>query len=137
MAKAMFTRVHQDTYTKLVRKATDEGTTLQEIINKALFQYLESADEGSVTELRRSIATMVVNQKALKTELEMFGEMFSFYVLQWFCYAPVLPESQKGTILASAKLRHDKFIEQLQKRLLAGNSSISEVVLKESKGTGE
>jgi hypothetical protein len=131
MAKPIFARIHDEVHSRLVRRAAESEQSIKEILNKALHQYLETADEGVVTELKRSIGTVVANQKSIKLELEMLGEMFSFFILQWFCTAPVIPDAQKPVIFANAKLRHDKFLEQLQKRLVGGGKGLKDVLKKE------
>lgn len=60
----------------------------------------------------------------LKVDVEIVGEMLSFFALHFFCYTPELPESQRRALKIDGKKRHAKFIELLAKRIQTKDSGL-------------
>lgn len=67
--------------------------------------------------------TLLGRFKKFQQDLELLGEMVSFYILQWFCYNSEIPEEKKRAVFFEGKKKHEKFMELLNERIRAGQLS--------------
>ena len=65
--------------------------------------------------------------KKFQQDLELIGEMISFYVLHWFCYNSDIPEEKKRAVFIEGKKKHEKFMELLNERICTGQLSFLSV----------
>ncbi len=67
---------------------------------------------------------------ALRGDVEVLGELFSFYIFHWLGYTPRLDKAERVSLVAEAKERHEKFMRLFAKKLSAGELSLGALFIK-------
>jgi hypothetical protein len=87
-------------------------------------QYMEAARQGwGLRDGYRRIT-------ALRGDVEVLGELFSFYIFHWLGYTPRLDKAERVSLVAEAKERHEKFMRLFAKKLSAGELSLGALFIK-------
>jgi hypothetical protein len=75
---------------------------------------------ADLTELKQELTVLRSEQKAL-------GEVLSFFVYQWLCNTPALPDAVRADALAQGSARYKKFLELVLSNLKRGEFSLKEL----------
>jgi hypothetical protein len=115
-------RISKTQFARMKEIARMRRQSLNGLFLSAVEFYLnDGGDRGTSEQYILSLAKKLSN---LKVDVEIVGEMLSFFALHFFCYTPELPESQRRALKIDGKKRHAKFIELLAKRIQTKESGI-------------
>ena len=115
-------KIKKEQYSKIKEVAALRRISLTSLFVSALDLYLtDGKEKGSSDQYILSLAKKLTN---LKVDVEIVGEMVSFFVLHYFCYTPEFPDSQRKALLIDARKRHAKFMGLLSKQMRAKESGL-------------
>ena len=116
-------RIPKEDLKRIKEVAALRSVTINSLIASAVGYYLEERHEQKGNEAY--LLSLKRELKALKMDMELIGEMISFFVFHWFCYTPDLMEPHKKALLIDGKRRHERFLELLSKKVQKGDLSFS------------
>ncbi len=112
----------------LKQMAAARGVTVSALVEGILEEALSgSSEKDRLRGIEERLASLDRRLKALRYDGELLGEIFSFYIFQWLCYAPPLPENGRSAIVAEGKERHKRFFDVLAGKLARGEFSLGEL----------
>lgn len=110
---------------RLKQMAATRGVSVSALVEGILSEALsDSAEKDRLRGIEERLASVDRRLKALRYDGEILAEMFSFYIFQWLCYAPPLPENGRAALVAEGKERHKRFLDVLAAKLARGDFSI-------------
>jgi hypothetical protein len=86
------------------------------------------AEEESVEGLRKELFELKRRMSALREDVEIVGELLSFFIFHWIGYTPRLEREERLTLAIEAKERHDRFLTLFAKKLALGELSLATVI---------
>jgi hypothetical protein len=105
--------------------AEKRGVGLSDIAEGLLREALGSEDNrGRLSDIESHILRLERRVKAFQGDLEILGEVLSFYIFQWLCHTPPLLDSQREGAISDGKVRHRRFLELLRERLTKGDTTL-------------
>lgn len=121
------TRIPKELQQKLKILATERGVAQKWLIVSALESFLGGRSDETLEDLRKDIFEVNRRVKALRSDVEILGELLSFFIYHWIGYTPRLDKAERGAIAAEAKERHQKFLAVFAKKLANGDSSLAPI----------
>ncbi len=123
-------RIPNEIYLKLRRLSADRGIAQKWLVVSALEEFLGAEKELAADELKKELFEVKRRLTALRGDVEVLGELFSFYIFHWLGYTPRLDKAERVSLVAEAKERHEKFMRLFAKRLTAGELSMGSLFIK-------
>ena len=116
-------RVEKRLHQMLVKEARMKSVSLNSLVSSAIESYLtddpqKKANDTYLLSLSRAL-------KSLSVDVDLLGELISFFTFHWFCYTPDLPDNQKRALFVEGKKRHERFLELLTQKIQRGEMSFS------------
>lgn len=110
----------------------ERGVSRNLIVQSALEEFLQlSAGERSkvttLEELRKDLHEVRRRVIALREDVEIVGELLSFFIYHWIGYTPRLERNERLSLAVEAKERHDRFLSLFAKKLSTGELSLATV----------
>lgn len=126
-------RLPTEVSNRLVLLASERGVSRNVIILSALEEFLNvgqgaQAREDAVEGLRKDVFEVKRRVAALREDVEILGELLSFFIYHWIGYTPRLEKEERLTLAAEAKERHDRFLTLFAKKLALGEMSLATVI---------
>lgn len=121
------TRVPKEIQKKLKILAAERGVAQKWLIVSALESFLGGGSEDSLEAVRKDIFETNRRIKALRSDVEILGELLSFFIYHWIGYTPRLEKAERGALAAEAKERHQKFLSLFAKKLASGELSLAPI----------
>lgn len=115
-------RISKMQFARMKEIAKMRRQSLNGLFLSAVEVYLTEGGGKSTSD--QYILSLAKKLSNLKVDVEIVGEMLSFFALHFFCYTPELPESQRRALKIDGKKRHAKFIELLAKRIQTKDSGL-------------
>jgi hypothetical protein len=85
---------------------------VRDILEEALLNRISSERDKTALEGLLSVSSRMERRvKGIRVDLETLADLVTFFVLQWFCHTPPIPESLKREAYAQGKQRYEKFLE--------------------------
>lgn len=125
-------RLPKEIASRLTLLATERGVSRNLVVQSALEEFLHvgaaEKDRGMTLEdLRKDIYEIKRRLVALREDVEIVGELLSFYIYHWIGYAPRLEQDERLSLAAEAKERHHRFLNLFSKKLATGELSLATV----------
>ena len=125
-------RLSNEMHEKLKMMAKGRGLSQNLIINSAVESFLDESmgGGGKSEEVKKELFELKRRIIALKGDVEVLGELLSYFIYHWLGYTPKLEKAERVSLAAEAKERHQKFMEMFAKKLTIGDLSLAPVVAK-------
>lgn len=120
-------RIPPDLFTKLKIYSQDKAVAQKWVVVTALEEFFGGGKEAEITELCREVHELKRRVSALRGDVEILGELLSFYIYHWLGYTPKLDKSERASLAVEAKERHQKFMDMFAKKLRVGDLGLGEV----------
>jgi predicted DNA-binding protein len=110
----------------------ERGVSRNMIVISALEEFLNIGDARSSREdqlegVRKEVFEIKRRVVALREDVEIVGELLSFFIYHWIGYTPRLEREERLSLAAEAKERHDRFLSLFTKKLATGELSLAAV----------
>lgn len=125
--RQLHVQVSEEMYKTLKTFSQHRNTTIASVARSALQQFIEAKNIEGIDAVLERLALADRKSKGIRRDIENLGELVSFYVYHWFCYTPAMPEQFRQIRAVEGRERHQKFLEQLNKKISRGNFSLNEV----------
>ena len=118
---------------RLTLLAGERGVSRNVVILSALEEFLNVGDgaharEAAVEGLRKEVFEIKRRLSALREDVEIVGELLSFFIFHWIGYTPRLEKEERMSLAVEAKERHDRFLALFAKKLALGELSLATVM---------
>jgi predicted transcriptional regulator len=123
-------RIPNEIYSKLRKLSEERGVAQKWLIVSALEEFLGTEKEIAADELKKELFEVKRRITALRGDVEVLGELFSFYIFHWLGYTPRLDKAERATLVVEARERHEKFMRLFAKKLSAGELSMGALFIK-------
>jgi hypothetical protein len=127
MSGDLHLRIPPELFTKLKIFSQDKGVAQKWVVVTALEEFFGGGKEAEITELCKEVYELKRRVSALRGDVEILGELLSFYIYHWLGYTPRLEKSERASLAVEAKERHQKFMDMFAKKLRVGDMGLSEV----------
>lgn len=112
--------------------ASERGVSRNLIVQSALEEFLqigggEDKKKMTIEDLRKDLYEVKRRLVALREDVEIVGELLSFYIYHWIGYTPRLEREERLSLAVEAKERHDRFLRLFAKQLATGEVSLAAV----------
>jgi hypothetical protein len=119
--------------------ASERGVSRNVVILSALEEFLSIGEgakgrEDTLESLRKEIFELKRRLSALREDVEIVGELLSFFIYHWIGYTPRLEREERLSLAAEAKERHDRFLTLFAKKLALGELSLATVMGRSEEG---
>jgi hypothetical protein len=109
--------------------ATNKGVAQKWLIVSAVKEFIgmESdlrGEQYALNELRREVYDIKRRVSSLREDIELLGELLSFYIYHWIGYTPRLSKDERVSLAVEAKERHERFMALFAKKLSSGELSL-------------
>ncbi len=121
------TRIPKELQKKLKLIAAERGVAQKLLLVSALEHFLGGGSEDTLEGIRKDIYEVQRRMKALRNDVEILGELLSFFIYHWIGYTPRLEKTDRGAMAAEAKERHQKFLSLFAKKLANGDLSLAPI----------
>ena len=121
-------RLTKDACKKLKDLAEERGVSQRRVIASAVDEYLSGGKEVDVDLLRKEIFELKRRLSALRGDVEILGELLSFYIYNWLGYMPKLEKAERTSLAVEAKERHKRFMEMFAKKVTLGELNVASVL---------
>ena len=121
------TRIPKELQKKLKLIAAERGVAQKWLLVSALEHFLGGGSEDTLEGIRKDIYAVHRRIKALRSDVEILGELLSFFIYHWIGYTPRLEKADRGVVAAEAKERHQKFLTLFAKKLASGDLSLAPI----------
>ena len=116
-------RLPTESLNRVEELAIKKRVSVNTLIASAIELYLGEKDD--TTKNNPYLLSLSRTLKSLKFDVELVGELVSYFTFHWFCYTPEIPESQKKALWIEGKKRHETFLKLLSNKLHKGGSALS------------
>lgn len=125
-------RLPKEIASRLSLLASERGVSRNLVVQSALEEFLQigSAERErgmTLEDLRKDIFEIKRRIIALREDVEIVGELLSFFIYHWIGYTPRLERDERLSLAAEAKERHDRFLHLFAKKLATGQLSLATV----------
>jgi|GEM_PF-6197999 len=112
--------------------ASERGVSRNLVVQSALEEFLQVGSgkkENAMTleDLRKDLFEVKRRVVALREDVEIVGELLSFFIYHWIGYTPRLEREERLSLAVEAKERHDRFLNLFARKLATGELSLSAV----------
>lgn len=126
-------RLSAEISTRLNLLASERGVSRNTIVQSALEDFLQvgsSKKESAMTleDLRKDLYEVKRRMVALREDVEIVGELLSFFIYHWIGYTPRLERDERLSLAVEAKERHDRFLNLFARKLSTGELSLAAVL---------
>jgi hypothetical protein len=113
--------------------ANERGVSRNVVIVSAVEDFLNigegsKAREQALEGLRKDVFEVKRRVSALREDVEILGELLSFFIYHWIGYTPKLEKEERLSLAAEAKERHDRFLSLFAKKLAVGDLALATIV---------
>jgi hypothetical protein len=128
-------RILKDLHSRLKLLAAERGVTQRSLIVSAIKDFIgmdedEEQKKKTGEQLRRDVYEVKRRLSALREDVEILGELLSFFIYHWIGYTPRLSREERISLAAEAKERHERFMALFAKKLSVGELSLSSLLAK-------
>lgn len=125
-------RLPAEVANRLALLASERGVSRNVLVISALEEFLNigggaSAREGALENVRKEVYELKRRLVGLREDVEIVGELLSFFIYHWIGYTPRLEREERLSLAAEAKERHDRFLSLFAKKLSTGELSLASV----------
>ena len=113
--------------TKLQLLSLERGIAKKWLIVSALEDFLGGGKKSHSTEMKKEVYEVKRRLAALRGDVEILGELLSFFIFHWLGYTPRLEKAERATLAVEAKERHQKFMEMFLRKLKLGDLGLAGV----------
>lgn len=121
-------RISQEFAAQIKKFGVERGMSRNLVVLSAIERFMdESAAEArpdSLESLRKEVFEIKRRIGDLREEVEILGELLSFYVYHWIGYTPRLDREERLSLAAEAKERHERFLTLFAQKLALGDLSL-------------
>jgi predicted DNA-binding protein len=125
-------RIPVEVHTQLKLLATQRGVAQKWLMVTAIEEYLDVGKAGGKHEeidgLRSDLFELKRRVSALREDVEILGELLSFYIFHWIGYTPRLEKAERMSLAVEAKERHERFMALFAKKLSLGELSLANIL---------
>lgn len=125
-------RIPVEVHTQLKLLATQRGVAQKWLMVTAIEEYLDVGKAGGKHEefdgLRSDLFELKRRVSALREDVEILGELLSFYIFHWIGYTPRLEKAERMSLAVEAKERHERFMALFAKKLAMGELSLAHIL---------
>ena len=125
--KAFHVRVPKEIYDKLKVYSETKGLSYQSLFLSAIEDYV-GEKEPDLNLVRKDLYELKRRLIGVRGDVEVLGELLSFFIYHWLGYTPRLEQSERATLALEAKERHKKFMELFAKKLAVGELSLERLL---------
>jgi hypothetical protein len=123
-------RLPAEVTNRLVLLASERGVSRNVLVISALEEFLNigggvSAREEVLESVRKEVFELKRRLVALREDVEIVGELLSFFIYHWIGYTPRLEREERLSLAAEARERHDRFLNLFAKKLSTGELSLA------------
>jgi hypothetical protein len=134
-------RLPAEIASRLSLLASERGVSRNLVVQSALEEFLQVGSgkkENSMTleDLRKDLYEVRRRVVALRGDVEIVGELLSFFIYHWIGYTPRLEREERLSLAAEAKERHDRFLNLFGRKLATGELSLAAVFGMAGQGKG-
>jgi hypothetical protein len=128
-------RVPAEIRDRVTLLANERGVSKNVVIVSALEEFLNIGEgskerEQALEGLRKDVFEVKRRLSALREDVEILGELLSFFIYHWIGYTPKLEKEERLSLAAEAKERHERFLSLFAKKLALGELSLATIVSK-------
>jgi len=128
-------RVPAEIRDRVTLLANERGVSRNVVIVSALEEFLNIGEgakgrEQALEGLRKDVFEVKRRLSALREDVEILGELLSFFIYHWIGYTPKLEKEERLSLAAEAKERHERFLSLFAKKLALGELSLATIVNK-------
>jgi hypothetical protein len=125
--KDFHVRIPNDVHTKLQLVSAERSIAQKWLIVSALEEYLSGGKEADTEALNRELQELKRRIAALRGDVEILGELVSFFIFHWLGYTPRLEKAERTSLAVEAKERHQRFMDMFVKKLKLGDLGLANV----------
>jgi hypothetical protein len=125
-------RLSSEVSSRLALIASERGVSKNLVVQAALEEFLqigagEREKAMTLEDLRKDLYEVKRRLVALREDVEIVGELLSFFIYHWIGYTPRLERDERLSLAVEAKERHDRFLSLFAKKLSTGELSLAAV----------
>ncbi len=121
-----------DIHLRLPKEISDQLTLLsnqrrlskRQLVVSAVEQFLTNQSQGDSERVLKEVYEVKRRVIGLRGEVEILGELVSFYIYNWLGYTPRLDAHERRILSVEARQRHSRFMTLFAKRIKSGESSL-------------
>lgn len=117
-------RLPKDLSDQLGLLAAQRGLSKRKLVVSAIEQFLANHSQGDNERVLKEVYEVKRRIIGLRGEVEILGELVSFYIYNWLGYTPRLDEHERRILSVEARQRHSRFMTMFAKRIKSGESSL-------------
>jgi predicted DNA-binding protein len=125
-------RIPVEVHTQLKLLASQRGVAQKWLMVTAIEEYLDVGKAGGKHEeidgLRSDLFELKRRVSALREDVEILGELLSFYIFHWIGYTTRLEKAERMSLAVEAKERHERFMALFAKKLSLGELSLANIL---------
>lgn len=122
-------RIPVEVHTQLKLLASQRGVAQKWLMVTAIEEYLDVGKTGEeIDGLRSDLFELKRRVSALREDVEILGELLSFYIFHWIGYTPRLEKAERMSLAVEAKERHERFMALFAKKLSLGELSLANIL---------
>ena len=121
-------RLTSELLDELNRAATARNISVSAMAELLLANGLKDESAPSAAAPASMQAEAATQQIAsVRKDVKLLGELLSFFVFQWLCYTPPLPEETRAAMVSEATIRHKRFLQILATKLARGEITLGDI----------
>lgn len=125
-------RLPTDLHERLCREADRPGATKAKIVEAALRAWFNPQSRSTLEErLLQRLDAFDVRQAQIERDGAFIFETLAHYILYWLTRTEPIPEGERDAAHALGRRRYDYFINQVARKIGAGNPHMSGVAAAE------
>ena len=126
--KAVNIHIPDDLFKKLKVAAEQRGVAKKWMVVSAIEEFLAGSKEENAEPLRKQLSEVNNRLKALRGDVEILGELLSYFIFHWIGYTPRLEKAERASLVVEAKERHERFMTMFARKLALGELSLSAIL---------
>ena len=126
--KAVNVRISEELFKKFNVAAKQRGVAKKWMLVAAIEEFLEGSREENAEPLRKELSEVNNRLKALRGDVEILGELLSYFIFHWIGYTPRLEKAERASLVVEAKERHERFMTMFARKLALGELSLSAIL---------
>jgi hypothetical protein len=128
-------RIPTEVHNRLKLIAAERGIAQRSIMVSAIKEFIGLDDDKEqekqlAEQSRRDIYELKLQVSSLREDIEIIGELLSFYIYHWIGYTPRLSKEERAGLAVEAKERHERFMTLFARKLSGGELSLGALLAK-------
>lgn len=123
-----FTDIHirlpKDVSDQLTQLSMQRKLSKRQLAVAAIEQFLIKDAQTDSERVLQEVFEVKRRIIGLRGEVEILGELLSFYIYNWLGYTPRLESQERKVLSIEAKQRHSRFMTLFAKRIKSGESTL-------------